>query len=96
MNIGFGLIWQLEINNETDTTHINPPRGNIRRNKNPGLPLLETLQGTLTCALRFATVDSRGTDAVPTQSFDEAICSMLGPGENQDLMLRVLAERVHQ
>jgi hypothetical protein len=82
MDITFGLVGKVVVEDVADLLHINPTGGNIGGNEQHHGAILETRQGPIASPLRLVAVNCLRPNLGPHQLLAEAIGSVLGAGKD--------------
>ncbi len=83
MDIRFGLVSQIKINDMRDAIHIDAAGGHVTGNQQGGLTVAEVEQCPLTGVLALVAVDRLGADADVLQMLHQAIGPVLRADKNQ-------------
>ena len=82
VNITFGLIRKLVVDDMGDAVDIDASGCDIRRHQHPGLTVAEPLERTLSRTLGFVAVDCLNGDATFAELVGDPVGAMLGAGEH--------------
>ena len=88
MNIGFGVVRNIVVNDMTDSIDIKPTSGNVRRDQYVQCTFLQALDHLLPMRLRHVAIHSGGAVAARLQLFGQFRCRRLGAHEHQDSVKR--------
>ena len=86
VNVVFGNVGKLEVYHVGELIDVDAPCGDVRGDENPNGPFFKVRQCFGSGRLAFIPVDCGGADAVFGKLLAEAVGTVFGPGEDQDLL----------
>jgi len=96
MDIGFRHVREVEIHHMADAVDVDAPRGDVGRDQGANLAGPERRQHPLTVVLRLVAVDGIGGNPGPGQVLHHLVRAMLGAGEHQRAIDRLMFEDLRQ
>ena len=94
MYISLRHLRDLEIDHMGNAVDIDAARGDIRRDQYAGVAVAKIAQRALACILRFVAVDRLHLDADARDVFRDAVGAVLGAGEDQRALDRLVLQQV--
>src|SRR5262245_42643064 len=94
VDIGFRHSGQVEIDDMADAVDVDAARGDIGGHQRADLPGAEGAQHALPVVLRLVAVDSVRGDAGPGEGLHYLVGAVLGAGENQSAVDRLLFQKL--
>lgn len=96
MDISFGFLRQIIINNKGDSLDVNTPGGDVGCHQNSFMAGTKILECALTRTLRFIAMDGISSDPGLVEMLGDAVGHMLHADKDQDKTVRVLAQQVNE
>ena len=96
MDVGLGLVGDLEVHHVGDAVHIQATSGNVAGDQHGDLALAETLKGADAVVLALVAVDRSGLDPGDFQAAHDLISAVLGPSKDDGAANFGALEDAHQ
>ena len=94
MDVGLRYVGQLVVHHRRQLVDIDAPGGDVGGHQHPDSPALEALQGLDAGGLALVAVDGHGGNAGPAQLLHHPVRAVLGIGEDQDAVQRVVLQHL--
>ena len=96
VDVGFGLVGQIVVEDVRDTVHIDATAGDVGGHKNGNVPGFECIKRSSSGPLRFVAVDGSGINAGLTELFHQPIRAVFGSGEHDAAMHLLVNDDINE